>query len=327
MVFHWPRQYPRGGSVIHGYAPQVVNGCQTCNVLYECYKNGIDLSNTSIMAKVISTQVETLTNKIVKSANKQNIVPDAAFETTREFHKNLEEFFKANSKAAGTTFLYERRAKQCRDLPISEKVNFILLIQSFVSTFLQTPHLGHAHEYSLLNNDLVKNRIFRDGQAFIPFYAAARLTSRISRSNLITKQLVSYKMQIAYSFCLTSIGQPPSLSKRKEVEAYSEKLLEIVENDNVFHTYLADAISNFIRAKDSFDNKFAIKDTEKFTNHLCDTILSSARVNIDLKEQLTGYIVYTGIDKTGHWFGFVSKENDDNVFFMKDRIRLSIFPK
>lgn len=126
-------------------------------------------------------------------------------------------------------------------------------------------------------------------------------------------------MQIAYSFCLTAIGQPPSLANKDKIENYCENLIKIIEDNKKFQTVLTDAIANFNNAKDSFDNKFAIKDTEKFTNHLFNIILKSKRVSADLQEKLYGYIIRTGVDNKGFNFGFISRENNDNIFFHQNQ--------
>lgn len=308
-----------GNKQINLVTPQIVNGCQTCNVLYECYKNHSDLSRASVMVKVVSTKTDLLMNKIVRSANKQNIVPEEAFEITREFHKNLEEYFIMFSKSKNLKFVYERRSKQHRDLPIFEKVNFRLLIQSVTSTFLQSPHIAWHHEYTLLNDNLIKNKIFQSNQSFAPYYVAPRLLSKMMRSRFAKKQLSAYKMQVAYSFCLTAIGQPPSLALKEDAEKYCEKLLAFIEDDDVFANLLDKAIANFETAKNTFDNKYAIKDTERFTNHLCDAILSHKRVDIDLQEQMSGYIVYIGVDRNGYNYGFISNGDGDNIFFHENQ--------
>ena len=72
--------------------PQIVNGCQTSNVLFLANKQGVDLDNVSVMIKIIATQQDNITNCIVKGTNSQNPVFSQSFETISEFHKNLENF-------------------------------------------------------------------------------------------------------------------------------------------------------------------------------------------------------------------------------------------
>ena len=134
--------------------PQVVNGCQTCNVLYLAYKKGSPLRDIYITVKVISTRINEITNQIVRGTNRQNIVLDEAFEITRDFHKNLENFYLSMPvDASYEKIYYERRSKQYADNPTilaTQKINFRLLIQSIVSLFLEKPNYGYMHEAKLL---------------------------------------------------------------------------------------------------------------------------------------------------------------------------------
>ena len=74
--------------------PQIVNGCQTCSVLYYAHKEGIDVSKVQVFARIISTNETETINSIVSANNNQNIVHDMINEITKEYHKKLEQFFR-----------------------------------------------------------------------------------------------------------------------------------------------------------------------------------------------------------------------------------------
>lgn len=111
--------------------PQIVNGCQTCSVIFEASKQEIDISEVAVILKIIATDSIEISSNIVQGNNRQNIVYDEAFETTRTFHKNLDEFI--NSIDVGETrerMYYERRSKQYINNPgikATQKVNFRIL--------------------------------------------------------------------------------------------------------------------------------------------------------------------------------------------------------
>ena len=151
-----------------------MNGCQTCNVLYLAYKKGSPLRDIYITVKVISTRINEITNQIVRGTNRQNIVLDEAFEITRDFHKNLENFYLSMPvDASYEKIYYERRSKQYADNPTilaTQKINFRLLIQSIVSLFLEKPNYGYMHEAKLLQE--FQNIIFVDNQSLFPYYVA-----------------------------------------------------------------------------------------------------------------------------------------------------------
>lgn len=142
--------------------PQIVNGCQTCNVLFDAYTQELDLSKVTLLAKIIATEKDEVTSSIIRGTNSQNVVYNEAFETTRDFHKNLEEFFNVFQKDTSCEKIYyERRSRQyARDTKISltRIIGLKALTQSFVSVFMQAPHFGTSHEAILLKK--YKNSIY-----------------------------------------------------------------------------------------------------------------------------------------------------------------------
>ena len=158
--------------------PQIVNGCQTCNAIYKSYKEGADLGLVSLIVKLIATDSSNVTNAIVKGTNRQNVVYDEAFEITRQFHKDFEEFVDVIQAETSITnkIFYERRSNQFASIPtikMNQKANFKILIQSFISTILQMPHEGFVHDSYLLSK--YRNHIFVDGQSFYPYFLAIYL--------------------------------------------------------------------------------------------------------------------------------------------------------
>ncbi|MDR0196824.1 MAG: AIPR family protein, partial [Oscillospiraceae bacterium] len=159
--------------------PQIVNGCQTSNVLFLAKRQGCDLSKVSVAMKLIDTADDDIVSAIVRGTNKQNIVYEVAFETARPFHKKLEEFFEGmgnGEKSDSERLYYERRSKQFYDKPgikLNQIINVRIIMQSFISVFLKMPHMGHVHESLLIKQ--FKNNIFIDGQNLYQYYIAAKL--------------------------------------------------------------------------------------------------------------------------------------------------------
>ena len=84
--------FHQGNRLLEIENPQIVNGCQSSYLLFNAAKENIDISSISLVVKIISTNNSDLSNEIVKGTNRQNIVMEEAFECTRQFHKNLEQF-------------------------------------------------------------------------------------------------------------------------------------------------------------------------------------------------------------------------------------------
>lgn len=310
--------------------PQVVNGCQTCNVIYQSYKQGLDLSNVTIIAKVIATKSSEITNHIVKGTNRQNIVYDEAFEITRTFHKNLEDLFNALVVENGTRLFYERRSKQYSNNPTIkpfEKVNLRGIIQSFVSIFLNEPYKGHRHESKLLQE--YRNKIFIDSQSKYPYYIAALIYSKIDheyRAGIIPKELVPYKMHLCWMIKEFLEPNSPMINDEKEIDRYCEQIKGKILNPEIWHANVQRAYQKFLEiqalwiSEKGYSYKYGIKDSADFFAFLQEQIRTSISKPItnDKPLQYRGTIIKISLDRHGKYYGFISKLPNDIFFHERD---------
>jgi len=121
--------------VIHNY--QVVNGCQTCNVLW-VKKDELD-DSVLVPLRLISTDDEDVIVDIIRATNRQTEIKEEQFHATSDYMKQLETYFETAPAARG---LYlERRSKQYANTAVERTrvVPFNNLVRSFASTFSPTP--------------------------------------------------------------------------------------------------------------------------------------------------------------------------------------------
>ncbi len=302
--------------------PQIVNGCQTCSVLYRAYRKGIDISKVVISAKIISTRDLEITNKVIRGTNRQNIVYDEAFECTRTFHKELEELFSAlSTEYPDNRIFYERRSKQFADNPTvksCEKITFRILIQSFVSIFLNSPHKGHKHESKLLQE--FKNKIFIDTQSKLPYYVSGLMysnTEQLFKKYPEYKGLKTYRAQILMIIRELCNSAPFSINDENNIDKYCDTLLPILRDTDKFETTFLSAISEFTRLVDLWTTakgetyKYGIKDSVEFTKYILDNICPTQSFD-DLPYR--GTVIKISRDKYHHFYGFISKQ-PNNIFF------------
>ncbi len=306
--------------------PQIVNGCQTASIIFEASKKKIDLSNVEVIIKIIATESLDISNNIVKANNRQNIVYEEAFEIMREFHKNLEEFVSTKfTSEKDNRIYYERRSKQYMNNPLVKainKFNFRTLIQSFVSIFMKAPHLGIRHEKILLED--FKNEIFLDKQSLLPYYLSVYINFQFEKgflSGRVIKKYRTFKNQIMLIYTvLLAEGFPPSINNEKSIDAYCQRLEEVIAKDKEYK-YLKEACDYYeiievewVKEKgESFRN--AIKDSDKFTEFL----LSNLRKKIkeqgnNFRSELRGVVIKVQRDKNNFNYGFIS-HRPDNIFF------------
>lgn len=309
--------------------PQIVNGCQTCNVLFQCKREGINIDKAYVIIKVIGSANHEIVNNIVKGTNRQNIVYEEAFEITKEFHKLLEKFFGVMEVGEFDKVFYERRSKQFdSDLLIKpyQRVSFRILIQSFISMFMYKVEEGHRHESRLLHD--YGNKIFVENQSFYPYYASAFIytqVERLFRGDKLDKELYTYKYHIMLILKETLMGRSPNINQKREMEKYCKGLLEKIGSKEMFLQYAKSACKKFASIKekwisckgDSF--RYAIKDRVEFTEFLLDELNSEEKKELDAgNEKLRGKVLNISTDRYGKYFGFIKKA-PSNIFFHESK--------
>ncbi|WP_394537686.1 AIPR family protein [Lysobacter enzymogenes] len=163
---------------------QVVNGCQTSNVLY---KNRLNLSdNMYLTVKLIETSDIDLSGRIIATTNSQSQVTKEAFATIKPYHRTLEDYFNA-MRLKGYSYYYERRPHQFDDasgVTQQEIVSAPLLIKSFVSLALEEPHKVHYYYGSLLREytrDGGGSQLFDDNESPGLYFAVHHIVALTKR--------------------------------------------------------------------------------------------------------------------------------------------------
>ena len=206
---------------------QIVNGCQTSNVLYGC-RNDFDHESVLVPIKLIGTENEEIVAAIISATNSQNAVKPEELEAMTDFQKQLESYYKTFS-GAGTLY-YERRSKQWVSAPI-EKTRVTTIpgqIKSLASMFLNLPHRVSGY-YGTVRRRLGET-IFRPDHKLIPYYTSAlglyRLDS-LFRSRMLDPKLKSLRWYLLMLFRESLAGPAPQLSSNA-IESYCKKLIEIL---------------------------------------------------------------------------------------------------
>ena len=316
--------------------PQIVNGCQTSHVIFNNSKNNQELSaKIPVVVKLIATKNDEITNQIVRSTNKQNVVYEEAFETTKPFHKELEEYINAVSPKY-ERFYYERRSKQYgNDEKIKnyEKLNLRCITQSFVGMFLCEPHNSHRHETKLV--EMYRNRIFQERHSKLPYFTASLAFYKLEkyfRQNMSDKRYYTYKQHILMIFSEIIEGNVPSINEEKNIEAYCNKILDILKDNSKTNNKFKEAIKIFSDSRNEWIEKlkkdrYGIKDVKDFTELLLKNIrkintkVSAKNNNID-DDICFGEIVAIRQDRYETYYGFISDKNKSNdVFFHQNQSR------
>ncbi|MHC1481737.1 AIPR family protein [Frateuria aurantia] len=211
---------------------QVVNGCQTSNVLY---KNRANLSdNMYLTVKLIETSDIDLSGRIIATTNSQSEITKEAFATIKPYHRILEDYFNA-MRLKGYSYYYERRPHQFDDAPgvtQQEIVSAPLLIKSFVSLALEEPHKVHYYYGSLLREytrDGGVSRLFDDNESPGLYFAVHHIVA-------LTRRRAATPLERTWAYHLAFLVKREIAPQLKQGNKISDK--------------------NFIQLLASIDHKF-----------------------------------------------------------------------
>ncbi|HBI1674649.1 TPA: AIPR family protein [Enterococcus faecalis] len=121
---------------------QVVNGCQTSNVIFELIDELEDKEDVYIPTRFIATNDEETKNSIIKATNSQTTLKPEQLAALAPIQKAIEEYYKSKKTENSFELFYERRTEQYRDenIPKTKIINIPFQIKSTSAMFLNLPH-------------------------------------------------------------------------------------------------------------------------------------------------------------------------------------------
>lgn len=215
---------------------QIVNGCQTSNVLYNC-KNGENVNKVHVPIKLIATTDDEIKTRITLATNNQTPIKKEQLASLTQFQRNLEQYY--NSFDGESRLYYERRAKQYNtdnNVLKSRIITVPYQIKSFVSMFLDEPH-NVTSFFGLIVKRLNegKMQIFDDEHIYAPYYTSAYAYYKLDnlfKRNLIDSSYKKVKFHMLMLFrILNSIEEMPRFNANK-MERYCENLLRILKEED-----------------------------------------------------------------------------------------------
>lgn len=306
--------------------PQIVNGCQTCSVIYYAHKEGLDLSKVQVFARIISTNETETINSIVSANNNQNMVHDMINEITKEYHKKLETYFREYDDVAESRHVYyERRSKSLANENICayQKCTFKTLIQSSVAVWFDAPYDAVDSEFRLLPK--YKDQVFSDNHMEICYYASASLFSvfdLLVYENRIDSTWRSARPFICYLVKKNLSPNSVSLNDNAASEALARKILSLLKNPNEYLEEFERALNIFIKAKELFkqQNNKLMNDylgSQKVMSYINGAVAQYANKPEEQEETavttFSGKIRRIGRDRNGLSYMFISR-GDDSIF-------------
>lgn len=244
------------GSVLHLNNYQIVNGCQTSNVLYETR----DTLSNDIMVnlKIVETSNEDVFSELVRATNSQTKVEETQFISLRPIVKRVEEYFNTYEGQDGRIY-FERRDKQYigRDIPMIRTFSLNIAAKCVASMFLQRPDLAYRYPKQMF--DQFGDNIFSDDTKECVFYAACLSLYRLHllvASADIPQNVRKYKWHILVLVRAIVAGKDVPNLNANSMEAFCQKLINAFakHGDTVTEPF-QEAVSILLNVDDLTDDK------------------------------------------------------------------------
>lgn len=214
------------GNNLHLDNYQIVNGCQTSNLLYE-NRDSYDDSVT-VTLKIVETSNEEVFSDLVRATNSQTKVDETQFLSLKPIIKQVEKYFNT-FEGADSRIYFERREKQFagKDVPAIRIFNINAVAKCVASMFFERPDLAYRYQKTMY--DTLSENIFDSENKEIAYYAACltlyRLHSYVA-SNSIPQNMRKYKWHMLPLIRTIIAGRDAPPIKSKKITAYSQKIID-----------------------------------------------------------------------------------------------------
>lgn len=213
---------------------QIVNGCQTSNVLYENrMMEGID--EMHIPVKIIVTTDQDIKSDITRATNNQTAVNAVELEALTDFQRNLEDYYNALEKDDYKLY-YERRTNQYKsfdEVPLYKVINRESQIKTLSAMFLNNPHNVTGNYGRLVEK--IGEDIFNPEHELIAYYKLEQLLNE--NALLANSKRFRYHILFVFRFLITKTINPNLQDKGRITKACNE-IINVLKNEtkclNVF---------------------------------------------------------------------------------------------
>lgn len=214
---------------------QIVNGCQTSNVLYET--RDILSDEAMLTVKVVEATDADVISDIVRATNSQTKVEDIQFLSLKPIIRKVEAYFEAVAEDSDeeVKLYFERRDRQFVGLGIPDKRIFDIkeASRAVASMFLERPDLAARYPTQMLEE--LNELLFNEQNKEIAFYTASLALYRIQLligNNKISYNFSKYKWHMLMCLKYVIVGKKgPDINSNK-LEGFCKKIIDVCKDTN-----------------------------------------------------------------------------------------------
>lgn len=234
---------------------QIVNGCQTSNVLEHNYENLTD--DVLIQVRLIQTESPNVLNDIVKATNSQTQVPKEQFIANRPLAVEVYQFFNSYPDDTEYRLYFERRRSELADLSgISNTRIFTIkdLAKVVGAIYLEQPHLVAGAPNKSFES--FKDEIFQEKHNPLMYYCSAFALYRFNLLKFSGKLKIPEHRLFWHVLFLSrriAAGKIPDLKNHKSVQKDCEQFLSQLWNPVDAQSLFEEAYKHIVDSVESLD--------------------------------------------------------------------------
>ncbi|MEC3911021.1 AIPR family protein [Sphingobium sp. CR2-8] len=209
---------------------QVVNGCQTSNILFN---NRTAVASVHVPFRLIGTKDDDFISSIIAGTNRQNAVREEQFWALRPFMKSFEEY--CQSLDDEQRILFERRENQFRGQKV-ERARIMqpsTLMKAVAATLLNQPNRS-ARDYRGITAEY-QDKLFLEEHDVRLYHAACYLHYRLDylwRNQKLDKDFKIYRFYFMAAIGRKIIGNGDVFARRRQdIQAISAKIVDLAADE------------------------------------------------------------------------------------------------
>jgi len=209
---------------------QIVNGCQTSNVLFENLEHITD--SATLMAKIIETSDPSVVEEIVRSTNRQTKVSDDQFLATLAFIKSLGQYFDARAREEEHGLYFERRKHQFTQDDVSNVRIFSIrdVARCVGAMFFDRPDLATRYPNKLTSD--LQGMVFDSSNREEIYYTACfvyyRLRMLMSNQKL-DRGLSKMKWHMLMAIKYFVVGEDVPKNSSRKIDKSCEQIISFMK--------------------------------------------------------------------------------------------------
>lgn len=264
---------------------QIVNGCQTSNVLYLC-KDLENIDNVLVPLKVVITEDSELRDRIILSTNSQTRFEESELFALTEFQKTLEDYYL--SQELIDHIYYERRTNQYESMGLTmlSIVDIKEQLKAFMAMFYDMPYLVAGNIGKVIKTH--KDKFFRKEHNPLSYYIAGLLSKKwdkLLKEKDMFRDMNKYRYHIFMGFryliekipfhseYIVKTGKYSiKIDNKQENINFYDELLKTIRNESEFESTINKVVQIFKkldygRPKGAYSNPLNQEFIEELKKH------------------------------------------------------------